>query len=300
MNSRKPLVLIAAAVVAIAAVVVLYMYVNGQKDRAFKNAEMVNVWVVHKAVPAGTYGQKTQGMIVKDQIPRKFYPSNAIKDITQITNKVAVSDLAVNSIVVEGMFADPATQQVTLSTQLKPIHGVDQVAVTINVSNVQGVAGLIVPGDFVNIMVTNLSSQPLSGGDGGSSAPAPTGGPGSMCGNAQIPEGASSSDYLFCNQAVVLMQKVEVLAVGHNAIPTPGQAATGDSQTTQTSNSGELTFIVPMKFAQMIASVPPGNFYMALVAKDYKPTKTDRIKPNAPLPSEDPKQLTPYGPEGPT
>ncbi|MBS1849250.1 MAG: hypothetical protein JST73_13325, partial [Actinobacteria bacterium] len=68
MNSRKPLVLIAAAVVAIIAVVVLYMYVNGQKDRAFGNAEMVSVWVVHQQVPKGTYGQSTQGMIVKDQI----------------------------------------------------------------------------------------------------------------------------------------------------------------------------------------------------------------------------------------
>lgn len=296
MNSRKPLVLIAAAVVAIIAVAVLYMYVNGQKDRAFDNAEMVNVWVVHETVPKGTYGQSTQGKIVKDQIPRKFYPSNAIKDTSQITNKVAVTDLAVNTIVVEGMFADPATQQVTLSTQLKPIRDVDQVAVTISVNNVQGVAGLIVPGDFVNIMVTNLSSQPLSGGDGGA---APAGGTGAMCGNTPIPDGTSASNFLFCDQAVVLMQKVEVLAVGTNAIPTPG-ASSGTETTPPPSNTGLLTFIVPMESAQMIASVPGGHYYLTLVAKDYKPTKTDRIKPDAPLPSENPEQLTPYGPDGPT
>lgn len=292
------MVLIAAAVVAIAAVVVLYMYVSGQKDRAFGDAEMVNVWVVHQVVPKGTYGQNTQGMIVKDKIPRKYYPSNAIKDQTQITNKVAVSDLAVNTIVVEGMFADPATQMVTLSTQLKPIRDVDQVAVTINVTNVQGVAGLIVPGDFVNIMVTNLSSQTLSGGGDGA-APA-AGGGGQMCGDTPIPAGAKTSDFLFCEQAVVLMQKVEVLAVGTNAIPTPGEQPTEATETTENQNTGLLTFIVPMEAAQMIASVPPGHFYLALVAKDYTPTKTDRIKPNAPLPSENPEQLTPYGPDGPT
>lgn len=296
LNSRKPLVLIAAAVVAIIAVVVLYMYVNGQKDKAFGNAEMVDVWVVRKPVPKGTYGQSTQGMIVKDQIPKKYYPPNAIKDTTQITNKVAVSDLAVNTVVVEGMFADPATQQVTLSTQLKPIRDVDQVAVTINVSAVQGVAGLIVPGDFVNIMVTNLSSQSLSGGDAGGGAPA---GGTQMCGDTPIPAGASAADFLFCEQARVLMQKVEVLAVGTNAIPTPGQSS-DQSTTTANGNSGQLTFIVPMEAAQMIASVPPGHFYLALVAKDYKPIPTQSIKPNAPLPSEDPQQLTPYGPQGPT
>lgn len=295
MNSRKPLVLIAAAVVAIIAVVVLYMYVNGQKDRAFQNAEMVDVWVVHEAVPKGTYGQSTQGQIVKDQIPRKFYPSNAIKDTTQITNRVAVTDLAVNTIVVEGMFAPAATQQVTLSTQLKPIRDIDQVAVTISVSNIQGVAGLIVPGDFVNIMVTKLSSQPLGeGGDGGAAA-----GGGGLCGDTPIPDGADASDYLFCQQAVVLMQKVEVLAVGTNAVPTPGAAA-GTETTPPPSNTGMLTFIVPMESAQMIASVPGGNFYLALVAKDYTPTATERIEPNAPLPSENPEQLTPYGPDGPT
>ncbi len=296
MNSRKPLVLIAAAVVAIIAVVVLYMYVNGQKDRAFDNAEMVNVWVVHETVEKGTYGQSTQGKIVKDQIPRKFYPSNAIKDTSQITNKVAVTDLAVNTIVVEGMFADPATQQVTLSTQLKPIRDIDQVAVTISVSDVQGVAGLIVPGDFVNISVTNLSSQTLSGGDSG---PAPAGGGTQMCGNTPIPSGADASNFLFCEQARVLMQKVEVLAVGTNAVPTPG-ANTGTETTAPPTNTGLLTFIVPMEAAQMIQSVPPGHFYLTLVAKDYKAAKTDTIKPDAPLPSENPEQLTPYGPDGPT
>ena len=295
MNSRKPLVLIAAAVVAIIAVVVLYMYVNGQKDRAFDNAEMVNVWVVHETVEKGTYGQSTQGQIVKDQIPRKFYPSNAIKDTSQITNKVAVTDLAVNTIVVEGMFADPATQQVTLSTQLKPIRDVDQVAVTISVSNVQGVAGLIVPGDFVNISVTNLSSQTLSEGGGGA---APAGGQ-KMCGSTPIPDGADPSNFLFCEQARVLMQKVEVLAVGTNAVPTPG-ANTGTETTAPPTNTGLLTFIVPMEAAQMIQSVPAGHFYLTLVAKDYKAVPTDTIEPDAPLPSEDPEQLTPYGPDGPT
>lgn len=294
MTSRKPLVLIAAAVVAIVAVVVLYMYVNGQKDRAFQDAEMVEVWVVHEPVEKGTYGQNTQGQIVKDQIPRKFYPSNAIKDTDQIAAKVAIADLAVNTIVVEGMFADPSTQQVTLSTQLKPIRDTDQVAITISVSQVQGVAGLIVPGDFVNIMVTNLASQPLgAGGDEGGAG----GAGGGMCGDTPIPEGADASDYLFCQQAVVLMQKVEVLAVGTNAVPTPGAST---ETTPPPSNTGMLTFIVPMESAQMIASVPPGYFYLALVAKDYQPTVTERIAPDAPLPSEDPERLTPYGPDGPT
>lgn len=268
---------------AIAAVVVLYMYVSGQKDKAFDNAEMVNVWVVHEEVPKGTYGSQTRGMIVKDQIPRKFYPSNAITDTAQIDTKVSVSNLAVNSVVVEGMFADPSTQQVTLANQLKPIDGVQQTAVTISVGDVQGVAGLIVPGDFVNIMATETTSA-----DDGA------------VGDAEAVEAGCSgaSGDLFCGQARVVMQMVQVLAVGTNSIPTPGE--TTAESTAPPSNTGLITFIVPVESAQMIASIEPSRFYLTLVASDYKPEKTEKIPTDAPLPSEDAEQLTPYGPEGPT
>ncbi len=121
------------------------------------------------------------------------------------------------------------------------------------------------------------------------------------CGDIVIPAGSSKDDFLFCDQARVMLQKVEVLAVGSNAIPQPGQEVTPDSSaTTQNSDTGLLTFIVPMKFAQYIASVPTGHYYLTLTSHDYKPKVTKPIKPNDPLPSEDPKILTPYGPSGPT
>lgn len=297
MNSRKPLVLIAAAVIAVLAVIVLYSFVSGQKNRAFDDAKMVKVWVVSdQPVPKGTYGQQTSGLIVQDEIPRKFYPGNAITSLDQIQNKVAVADLAPNSIIVEGNFVDPATASVSLSTQLRKIRGTDQVAVTIQVDQVRGTAGMIVPGDFVNVMVTRISGTDLSsGGDGG-------GGDGAKasCAGVPIPEGSNPGDFLFCEQARVLLQKVEVLAVGQNAVPQPGQeAAVATSSTTQTGDTGLITFIVPMDSAQMLASVPPGNFYLALTSKDYTPKATKPIKPDAPLPSEDPEVLTPYGPNGP-
>lgn len=298
MNSRKPLVLIAAAVIAVLAVIVLYSFVSGQKNRAFEDAKMVKVWVVSdQPVPKGTYGQKTGSMIVQDEIPRKFYPGNAITSLDQIQNKVAVADLAPNSIIVEGNFVDPATASVSLSTQLRKIRGKDQVAVTISVDQVRGVAGMIVPGDFVNVMVTRISGTDLSSEGGGGGG----GGTQSQCAGVPIPEGANPNDFLFCQQARVLLQKVEVLAVGQNAVPQPGQEAVAASSTTAPGgNTGLITFIVPMESAQMLASVPPGNYYLALTSPDYVPKATKAIKPDAKLPAEDPDILTPYGPNGPT
>ena len=38
--------------------------------------------------------------------------------------------------------------------------------------------------------------------------------------------------------------------------------------------------------------------YLALVARDYKPVQIEDPTPSEPYPGSDPKQLTPYGPDG--
>ncbi len=296
MNSRKPLILVVAALLAAVAVFVLYQYVNSLKDKAYGNAQKVTVYVVQNPVPKGTYGQETKGLIVQSEIPRQFYPNNAITSMDQITNKVAVADLSKNQIIVNGNFVDPSTSTFSLSSQLKQIRGTDQVAITIQVDQVRGVAGLIVPGDYVNIMATKV--QEVSAGDTGSATT-------NNCGSTPLPAGVSADDVLFCRQARYVYQKAEVLAVGANSIPQPGQTSagtTGDTTpTTQaaTSDAGLITLIVPALPAQYIASLPPANIYLELVAKDYKPVKMKAIKPFDPLPAEDPTKLTPYGPQGP-
>ena len=51
------------------------------------------------------------------------------------------------------MFADPASVSSSFSDRLEKINDEDQVAITINVDTVHGVAGLLQPGDYVNVMV---------------------------------------------------------------------------------------------------------------------------------------------------
>lgn len=59
-----------------------------------------------------------------------------------------------------------------------------------------------------------------------------------------------------------------------------------------------LTFALPADAAQKIASVPAGSFYLTLVPRDYQPEPLPALDVGAPLPGEDPSQLTPYGPDG--
>lgn len=274
---------------------VLYSYVNGLKDKAFDNAEKVKVYIVKpgETVKKGVYGQQTRGQIVQDEIPKKWYPSNAITSLDQINGKVSVADLQANQIIIAGNFVNPADTIVSLSAQLKQIRKVDQVAISIQVDMVRGVAGLIVPGDYVNIMVTKTGE---TGGDGN--------GGGTGCDALTAEPGANPDNILFCKQARYVMQKVEVLAVGQTATPQPGDQVSGGGNSAPTTaittgNVGLITFIVPAKAAQYIASLNPGNIYLTLVGHDYKPEPQSPIKADDPLPAEDPQKLTPYGPSGP-
>jgi len=148
------------------------------------------------------------------------------------------------------------------------------------------VAGLIQPGDFVNIMIRKVSE---------------------VSPEAALPEGVNASDILFGEQARHLYQKVEVIAVGQNTVPQAGTSTVAADGTTTgapaspaaAQDAGLITVMVPVRASQYLASVEQGNFYLALVARDYKPVAQQVIDFNSTIPGEDAALLTPYGPSGP-
>ena len=202
-----------------------------------------------------------------------------------------MAELAVNQIVTTDMFADPSVVQSTFSDRLEKINEQDQTAVSISVDQVRGVAGLLQPGDFVNVMATEICEGGLVAGAGGGEG-----------GDAANPcEGLD--DVLFGKQARYVYQKAQVLAVGQTPVAVPGEvtsAANPDEVAPEEpGDTGLITFIVPAKAAQYIASLPPENIYLSLVSRDYKPVPQTPIDLTDPLPAEDPNVLTPYGPKGP-
>ena len=277
MSSRRTLILIAAALVGAIAAFALFTYVGGIEDEANDNAERVRVFKIVGDIPKGTFGDEAfaQGLIEEDVIAREFRPVTAITDPAQIDGLVAISDLPANQVVVSNQFVSQAESLSTFSSLLKN----NEVAITISIDQVRGVAGLLVPGDFVNLLVTTSSETTTVEGEGG----APTG-----------------SGEVYASPARYLFQKVQILAVGQTRRLEPGEtAATNPDGTPVTSTtSGLLTFALPALAAQQIASVEPGAYYLTLVPKDYQPEALPPLDVNAPLPGEDAGQLTPYGPEG--
>ena len=184
--------------------------------------------------------------------PQEFVPDNYIPPdaLETILTKAAVSDLAPGQVLVEDMFVDPADCQITAARRLAE----GNVAITICVDDVRGVAGLIVPGDFVNIMV----AQDNCGGGETPEARAETAPAGHHGRSSAAPPGCCSRRCRCCSSTPDPMQL-------------PGEAATdaeGEAATAEAVNTGLITFQVPPAAAQLIASVPPDGFYLTPAPAD--------------------------------
>jgi pilus assembly protein CpaB len=267
------MILIAAIAVGALAAFMIFNYVGGVEDQANEGAERVDVFVVRKDVPKGLPGEQArdEGYIVQDKIPREFLPASAIRSLDQIDGRVALNNLAANQVLVDGMFVDPAQAQIGFSARIPD----DMVAVTVSVDQVRGVAGLLVPGDKVDLLLAS---------------------------SAEGDEETTTSRYAY--------HAVEILAIGQTATPQPGEnittaGAEGDTTATTAAptaieNSGLITFIVPVEAAQIIAALDPADIYLTLVGPDYEPSAVPPVEigPDTPLPGEVDGELTPYGPDG--
>lgn len=280
MSSRRTLILIAAIAVGAIAAFALFNYVQGIEDRANEQAERVPVYKVAQDIPKGTPGEVAvnDGFIEESEIPREFLPANRTASLDTIEGKVALNDLSANQVLVEGMFVDPAAALITFGERL----GDGEVTMTVSVDQVRGVAGLLVPGDEVNILITTEKPDVE---DGALETEVPPG----------TPEGVEMVGGVYAQPARYLYQKVTILAIGRSAVPQPGETV---DTAAAAQGAGTITFAVPPDAAQRIASVEPSSIYLSLVPPDYTPEPLPPFDVTERLPGEWEDQLTPYGPEG--
>jgi pilus assembly protein CpaB len=156
-SPRRTIILVVAIGLAAVAAFATFAWLNGVQDRAYAKAKRVQVFVVKKDVPKGTAGEQALGseLVKSGSAPQEFRPATALTDINAIRGKVALTNLSAGQIVVDGMFVDPKVAQVTAAQRVPA----GQVAVTVNIDTVRGVAGLLTPGDKVNIMITDKDGK---------------------------------------------------------------------------------------------------------------------------------------------
>ena len=260
MSSRRTLILVGAIVIGVIAALLIYNYVQGIDDRANNNAKLVDVYVAKTDIKRGTAGEQAASSkaIDQSQIPQQFKPATAITTTDQLAKKVALFDIPANSVIVDGMFVDPATSQITFRERLT---NKNYVAMSVQTDSIHGVAGFLVAGDEVNMALPK-------------------------------PETAAGGGYGY------LYQKVYIIAVGGSTVLAPGEtvdpkAASGTGSgllTLEVPPLAALWLADASALGTPYLSLVPKD-YVAAVVPAPNPQKDT-------FPGEDPAQLTPYGPGG--
>ena len=273
------MILIGAIVIGAIAAFGLLTYIRGIEDNKYAESELVDVLIVRQDIPRNTSGDDAiaGGFIVREPIPIEYAPNNRLSTEDQIKNLVAVNDIAVNQVLVPGLFVTAEQSQASFDLFLQG----DNVAMSMSFDQVRAVGGFLKPGDEVNMLLTGL--QPAD-----EATLVPT----SLDGEGDADLGP------YANLARVLYQRVRILAIGDQLPLQPGQVPT---DTIAPTGAGIITFQVPMEAALRLASVNAGNIQLVLVPDDYvaatiPPITGDEI--TGPLPGELDSQLTPYGPDG--
>ena len=271
------MILIGAIVIGAIAAFGLLTYIRGIEDDKYADSELVDVLIVRQDIPRNTTGDDAVagGFIVRDQIPIEFAPNNRLTTEEQVRNLVAVNDIAVNQVLVPGLFVQPELSQASFDLFLQG----DNIAMSMSFDQVRAVGGFLKPGDEVNMLLTG--QEPAAEESLAITSP-----------EGEVDFGP------YTNLARVFYQRVRILAIGDQLPLQPGQVPT---DTIAPTGAGIITFQIPMEAALRLASVDPGSIHLVLVPDDYvaetiPPITTDEI--TGELPGEDEARLTPYGPDG--
>jgi pilus assembly protein CpaB len=157
MTSKRSVVVAVAIAVGVVASGLSYVFLNDAQQNAYHNAKLVPAYVITKPIPRTLTGSEavTGGYVQKKKVPAEFRPSSAITNLSVIRNQAAGTNLPAGEVVVAGMFQSPGAIA-SVAAQTVP-HG--DVAISVSVDQVHGVAGLIQPGDKVDILVNLNGNQ---------------------------------------------------------------------------------------------------------------------------------------------
>ena len=98
------MILVAAVLIGIVAAFGLYQYVQKVEEDAKPNP--VTVYVLKNPIPRGTSFESAESSIVEKTIPAEFRPDTYVTNKAELANKVAITDLAANQVLVQNMFVN--------------------------------------------------------------------------------------------------------------------------------------------------------------------------------------------------
>jgi len=151
MDKKKALIF--AVLLAVVGVILIQLMVSGEKKKYADESQLDLVAVAKNMIAAGT--TIDAGMLMRKKYHKSFIPKEAIlwANVNQVIGTAPKADIPAGAPLLttyfkEGLISGSITG--FLSSKIMP----GERAFTIRVDNETGVAGLIRPGDFVDIMGT--------------------------------------------------------------------------------------------------------------------------------------------------
>ena len=239
------LILIGAVVVGVIAALLIFQYVGSVEQKAQGAVRTEKMLVAIAPIPKGAVGTGSVDLVERRSADR---PADAVGRPEDIKSQIAAIDIAPGTVITSSMFVNPTDLKDSNSEVLEK----GMTAVTLSFDAVHGVAGLVKPGDFVNIM-TNTA----------------------VCENQQvIRDEAKNPKGLGLPCTGYVYQKAKVLAIGQSFGEATAAAPSADGSPTTTAApvmSDQVTFSVPAEAATLLAYFSPGSLYLTLVRDDYVP-----------------------------
>jgi len=296
-SSRRTVILIAAIAVGVFAGVALLNYVRGIEDDVYADAQPRQVLIASEDIPEGTPSAQALQMMEVTDIPLSIRPATFIPvdGTDEIAGLVARGEIPKNQIIIRGLFVDPTVVSASFKDQIPS----GQVAVTLQVGQIEAVGGYLQPGDEVNLMV-------VDGGVGCGQAPAAEEDPeaaaigdvSALDSTGQPLQVLTDEEYCtYSEPARYVFQRLEILAIGARQTLAPGET----SNAPITPQGGPITFMVPNEAAQLLASLDTANIHLTLLPEDYVAEQQRALTFSlleGPTPAEIASCLTPYGTDG--
>ena len=154
---RRSVAVLVAVVLAVMASAAAYDALHTAQQKAYKNATITSVYILKGVVPQNESGgaAEAQGLIKPTRMPLQFVPPGAVTDLAAIRDRVAGANLPTGEILVSGMFVSLKSISSVAAERVPK----GDVAVSVATDQVHSVAGLIQPGDKVDILVDIRGAQ---------------------------------------------------------------------------------------------------------------------------------------------
>lgn len=144
-----------AILVAIVSSFLLLGYVSGADRRAMAGMQTATVLVVTTVVPKGTSAAELQDLVAARQLPVKAIADGAISNLSQITGRVANTQLEPGEQVLATRFSNPASLNTDHAIQVP--KGQQELSVQLEPQRVAG--GNVAAGDQVGVFISVGSSS---------------------------------------------------------------------------------------------------------------------------------------------